>query len=72
MNKKEKSDNDIRSEAASSDNDLFQRRLELQSKVIKQMISKMDSDIVENENAKSEVKTMNVLKDDETKTAYTE
>ena len=72
MNIKENNESDIRSEASDSDYDLFQRRLKLQSKVLKQMIAKMDYPIVENENSKSEVKTMNVSSDDETKTGYTE
>ncbi|MDP2692543.1 MAG: hypothetical protein Q8O88_02795 [bacterium] len=54
--KKKIRDNDIQSEALSID-DLFQIRLELQSKVLKQMIAKVDSHGIENENLNSEVKT---------------
>jgi len=64
MGKKENSDNEIHSEAESADYDLFQRRLELQSKVLKQMIAKVDSHVIDIENSKSEEKNMNVLSND--------
>lgn len=61
--KKKIRDNDIPSEALSTD-DLFQIRLELQSKVLKQMIAKVDSPGIEIDNPKSKVKTKKISPND--------
>ncbi|OFY50353.1 MAG: hypothetical protein A2W85_13800 [Bacteroidetes bacterium GWF2_41_31] len=61
--KKKIRDNDIQSEALSTD-DLFQIRLELQSKVLKQMIAKVDSPGIEIDNPKSKVKTKKISPND--------
>ena len=61
--KKKIRDNDIQSEALSID-DLFQIRLELQSKVLKQMIAKVDSHGIEIDNPKRKAKTKKISPND--------